>query len=281
MKQFIQLSQIKMQNAYTFLNNGAPTIADKSPLYTAGDTWLDFITGYSYLLTDDIAGTWVRTDQANDTKMIMRKDKLFITVINDINNIFAVERNKKYLNNNDIYFDDFPYGMPTAFTRKEIYKLLVYESIYSEFIFADDGSGDYTITVSDLTNIFGSIEDSFKIGDTIYIQGSRRNDGYYTISALDIALQKITVQEEVINEMSNTFIYLCVVPEGILDIIAEMVYYDVIKKPQLSGLRSETIGTYSYTKENSGNSLHYPDDLLSGLESYRLPSIGGQSLLVL
>lgn len=281
MKQFIQLSQIKMQNEYTFLNNGVPTISDKSPLYTNGDTWLDFVTGYSYLLTDDVAGTWVRTEQANDTKMLMKKDKLFMTVINYLNNIFAVERNKKYLNNNDIYYDDFPYGMPTAFTRKEMFKLLVYESIYSEFIFDDDGSGGYTITVSDLTNIFGSIEDSFAVGDTIYIQGSRRNDGYYTISALDITLQRIIVQEEVINETSNAFIYLCVVPEGILDIIAEMVYYDIIKKPKMSGIRSESIGTYSYTKETSGNSLNYPDDILSGLESYRMLSIGGQSLLVL
>lgn len=279
MKTFLSLSDVKTENDYTYLDHGAPTNLDRAPMYLNGDTWLDLVTGYSYLLTDETVGTWSRYDQGNDAKMMRLLNPVFMSVIRDINNIFAIDRNKKYLNNMENYYDDFPFGMPPEFTRKDAYNLLAFESVYSKWTFSQVDTDTYTIT-GEANSVYGNISESFQAGDTIYIKGSRRNDGYYTVVAIDALLNMITVQEEIIPEESNAFIFLCVVPDEVIKIAERMVYYDVMIRPKQSGLKSESIGTYSYTKADAGNSLNYPDDVIAGLESYRLVPLGGQSILV-
>jgi hypothetical protein len=279
LKTFLSLSGVKVGGDYTYLESGAPTNLDRAPLYANGDTWLDLITGYSYVLTDDTVGTWSRYDQGNDTKMTMLLDTIFMNVIKDICNIFPVDRNKKYLNNMDGYYDDFPFGMPNEFTRKEAYNLLVYESLYSKWTFEQVDTDTYTIT-GEANNVYGNMSESLQAGDTIYVKGSRRNDGYFTVVAVDALFNMITVQEPVISEVSNAFIFLCAVPDEVIKIAERMVYFDVMIRPKQAGMKSESIGTYSYTRGDSGNSLNYPDDIIAGLDAYRLTSIGGQSLFV-
>lgn len=278
-KIFLSLSGVKTGNDYSSLNDGAPTNLDRAPLYVNGDTWLDLITGYSYILTDDTVGTWSRYDQANDVKIDRLLGTVFMNVIKDISNIFPVDRNKKYLNNMDNYYDDFPFGMPAEFTRKDAFNLLVYESLYSKWEFTAVDTDTYTIT-GEANAVYGNMSESIQVGDTIYVKGSRRNDGYFTVVAVDALLNMITVQEEIIPEESNAFIFLCVVPDEVIKIAERMVYYDVMIRPKQTGLKSESIGTYSYTKADAGNSLNYPDDVIAGLESYRLVPLGGQSILV-
>jgi hypothetical protein len=278
MKTFIQLSDVKLNNDYTFLKAVAPAITDKAPAYQTGDTWLDTVTGFSYVCIDSLVATWVRIEQAQDVRIVAQKDKTFMNVVRGLNNIFSIERNKNYLDYSGDFYVDFPNGLPQGFTRPKAYTLLAEECIYSKWTFADDGSGIYTITGL-IDYIFGSIQDSLKIGDTIYVGGSRRNDGFYTISNIDLTLNEITVAESVIDETSNAFIFLSIVPEEFIMIVARMVWFDIFQRLQSGGLKSESIGSYSFTV-GALTALGYPDDIVNGISAYEKMAIGGHSFLV-
>lgn len=52
--------------------------------------------------------------------------------------------------------------------------------------------------------------------------------------------------------------------------ISQMIAYDVFNRGQISDLKSESIGNYSYTKEDYqvGN-LYYPSEIVSGLDVFK------------
>ena len=277
MKEFVTLSNVKINGDYTYLEERAPLASDKTPTYVSGDTWLNLVTGWSYICTDDTVATWVRFQAALDTKIELRKDEVFKNVINYLSNIFKVNRNAIYLDS-DNWTDHLPVGLPVGWTRKEAWQLATFEDVFSMWLFNAVDSETFDITGT--TGLYGSIEDSFKIGDTIFISGSRRNDGFYTITALDIANNKISVFEEVISGLANAFIYLCSVPDSVIQIAADMVYYDLVIRPKMKGLKSEKIGTYSWVAQDSINGIDYPASVTSGLEAYRLIALGGQAIFV-
>ena len=276
MKTFVALSDVKQNGEYTFLNSFAPDATYKEPAYVNGDTWLDIVTGFSYILVDQTTGLWNQYETALDEKINRRKDKVFKTVIKYLNTVFEVDRNKMYLNGVD-YAEDFPYSLPIGWTRKEAFQIFTYESVFSEWLFDAVDSDTFSITVN--TELSGSIEDSFKEDDTIYISGSRRNDGYFTIQSLDPDNGIIYVDEELKSGIANAFIYLCDVPEEVIQIAADMCWFDVTVRPLMKGLKSEKIGTYSWTAADYGG-LSYPENIVAGLETHRSISVGGQSVFV-
>lgn len=278
MKVFATLSGVKINGVYSFLKPLAPTASDKAPAYVNGDTWLDTVTGFSYILIDDIAGTWEQTETGTDEKINTVKDNLFMSVIRYIGNIFAIDRNCDYINNSADYYADFPVGLPMV-NKVGCIKLLTLESVYSRCKFTAVDTDTFTIEPGTNENVYGSIANSFIVGDTIYIQGSRRNDGYYTIAAIDTALNRITVAEPITDETSYAFIYMCKVPEDFIQIVNAMVYYDIITKPTKSGLQSESVGTYSWTAQNL-DAMNYPADVISRLDNYKMISVGGSSIFV-
>ncbi len=278
MKVFSTLSGVKINGAYSFLKPIAPTVADKAPAYNNGDTWLDTVTGFSYILVDQVLGTWEQTETSTDEKINTIKDNLFMSVVRYLGNIFAIDRNKNYIGNSNDYYDDFPNGLPPL-RKIDIIKLLTLESVYSRWKFTAVDTDTFTVEPGTDEYLYGSIVDSFIVGDTIYIQGSRRNDGYYTIVAINTTLNQISVAEPITTETSYAFIYLCNVVEEFIQIVNSMIYYDIVSKPRVTGLQSESIGTYSWTSKNL-DAMNYPADVISRLDNYKMIGIGGESIFV-
>lgn len=52
--------------------------------------------------------------------------------------------------------------------------------------------------------------------------------------------------------------------------IYKMIAYDVFLRPQANDIKSESIGNYSYTKEDyQVGSLYYPAEIVSGLDAFK------------
>ncbi len=127
--------------------------------------------------------------------------------------------------------------------------------------------------------LYGNIN-SLQAGDTIYVKQSRRNDGYFTVISIDDVNNIIRVYEPVEEETSYAFIFLCRVPDVVVQIAARMVNFDIYRRGKLTGLSSERVGTYSWSGQTMGNGMAYPDDVIAGLDAYKLISIGGESIFV-
>lgn len=263
----ISLAQVKINGLYDWIFGAAPTAANKAPTYTNGQTWLDTVTGFSYRLIDDVAGTWVQIEQNYDAKINLMKENVFKTVLRYLQNNFVVARNENY-------FEDYDSQFPDDFTRNQKFNLAYFESIFGMWSF---DAGTKKLTIGD--DIYGSIVNSIKDDDVIMIYGSRRNDGYYNVTAVDAT--SIDVDEDLKDDLSNAFVYLVDIPQGLIQIIGNMIWWDVFKKPQVSGMQSERIGTYSYTLANKSNgALNYPDDVVSGIEAFEGIAIGGETFFV-
>jgi len=253
-KSFITLADVKINNSYTYYRAVAPTVAEKAPTYANGETWLDTVTGYSYELIDETLGTWERIETDLDARINYISGGVFLKVITYINNFFAVPR---VLN----YYDNYDYDFPDGFTREDAFTLARYESVYSAFTF-DATAG----TISAGSDVYGSLTDTFAAGDTVFIAGTRRNSGYYTIT--NVTASALTVSEDLADETAPSFLLFADVPAPLIAIIANMVYYDVYKRGTAAGLKSERVGTYSYTRADDTTGLGYPDDVTAGLAGY-------------
>ena len=270
---FVTLADVKINNSYTYYKVVAPTTSELEPAYTTGQTWLDTVTGFSYQLTNQITGTWVQIETDIDEKINTVKNATCQTVITSLSNKFIVGRNSNYFDEDLDYNTDYP----ARFSRENAFTLVETESVYGNFTI--DGSAK-TITLTADTDIFGSLTDAFAIGDIIYIGGSKRNDEYYTVDT--VTDTEIKVLEDTLKSgVSNFFIFLTDVPDGLISIIGRMIWYDVYKRPLLVGMKSEKIGSYSYIKaEANNNYMRYPDDVISGLDAYDGIATGGESYFV-
>lgn len=66
----------------------------------------------------------------------------------------------------------------------------------------------------------------------------------------------------------NYFYYIMHMPEDVEKIISSMIFYDIFTRGEVDGLKSESIGNYSYTKEDvTVGSLSYPSEIVAGLET--------------
>jgi hypothetical protein len=271
MKNFINLADVKIYNDYTYIKTVVPTVAEKAPTYTTGETWLNTTTGYSYQLTDDVAGTWVQIETAQDALIMELAPKVFDTVIKYLNNLFLIERNIKYFDSDN----DYETAWPSYWSRNDAYPIVSLESVYSKFVFS---AGAKTITVYTDATVYGSITDSFQAGDTILISNSRRNDGYFTIVSVSDTV--ITVSEDLTDSTSFASVFLADVPAALISVIAHMVQYDIFTRPDKSGIETEKVGTFSVTYRELAPGLQYPGDIVSGLNVYEGTTIGGISYFV-
>ncbi len=116
--------------------------------------------------------------------------------------------------------------------------------------------------------------DIYYPGDTVYIAGSLRNDGYYDVeisSDSSITLlpefSLVGADEGAVYLMASSF------PAGLRRIAAGMVAFDVWSRTS-NGLTSESIGSYSYSKDTvSIEGLGYPKDVTAGILLYKRPKI--------
>jgi hypothetical protein len=135
-------------------------------------------------------------------------------------------------------------------------------------------SGEITCTVSAgpayslICPDGGMDEAELMAGDTIYISGSNRNDGYYTISA--ITSTQISLMEPIASQAAaDIILYLVDIPAGLKIYIAKMIAYQINHAGD-EGITGESIGNYSYSRKDGGTAdAGYPAELLRGLDKWK------------
>lgn len=107
----------------------------------------------------------------------------------------------------------------------------------------------------------------FAIGDTILLQGSLRNDKYYTISGINA--NYIQVSESVVAESARDMqLTLTSFPSALKIYISKMISYQM-NHANDSGITSESIGNYSYSRGSNSGDAGYPSEILKALDKWR------------
>ncbi len=78
----------------------------------------------------------------------------------------------------------------------------------------------------------------------------------------------ITLDNPLFNPDIDYTYYIMALPQDFELAISQMIFYDVFTRGTVDGLKSESVGNYSYTLEDTYiGSLAYPKALISGLEA--------------
>ena len=124
--------------------------------------------------------------------------------------------------------------------------------------------------IDDVNDSFGG----FYSADTIEIIGSKRNDELYDV--ISATASQIVVDGEftlVGADEATVTIYALHFQSGLRKISTQMAVYDVFAR-STGGLSSESIGSYSYTKETTSIlGIGYPSDVVCGIKIYKRPKI--------
>lgn len=112
------------------------------------------------------------------------------------------------------------------------------------------------------------VSKGFAVGDEIYVYGSRRNDGFYTVASLSDETLTITTGESVVDELSGASILVSLVqwPDSLPYIAAQMVKYDYDdRKSRTPGITSQSLGPRSESYGDDLGSYGYPTELIDAL----------------
>lgn len=131
----------------------------------------------------------------------------------------------------------------------------------------------YSFTCSD-----GGMDDAeIAADDIIYLSGSNRNDGYYTV--LSVADGAIVVKEKLIAQASAELtLYLVDFPEALKIYVAKMIAFQLDHATD-AGITSESIGNYSYSRAATIAS-EYPVDIMRGLDKWKRIKVGYSSITI-
>jgi hypothetical protein len=111
-------------------------------------------------------------------------------------------------------------------------------------------------------------------GDEIYVYGSFRNDGYFTVGSVTTTTLTVSSADTIINEPSGRSILVTVVkwPDALRYIAAQFVKYDYDDRGSRSiGVASETLGPYSVSYSSQSHvatPYGYPQEIIDGLSAY-------------
>ena len=108
----------------------------------------------------------------------------------------------------------------------------------------------------------------FCVGDTIQISNAQRNEGLFTVSAVDA--QTITVSEELCAE-AGVLVTKVVYPADVVACAVNLLEWEVNHRDKV-GISSETLSRHSVTyfsMDGSNNVMGYPASLLGCLKPYR------------
>lgn len=94
----------------------------------------------------------------------------------------------------------------------------------------------------------------------------------YFVSYVTVTENGITGDSPLFKDNVYYYYFIMRLPLDVEQAICNMIYYDVCSRGDITDLKSENIGNYSYTKEDVNiGSLSYPSELIGGLEAcYRL-----------
>ena len=136
------------------------------------------------------------------------------------------------------------------------------------------GALTFTATARTIVSSGDFATAGFVTGDDIYVNGSYRNDGVYTVSTVATTTLTLVTGSSVVAELSGVSIFTSVIqwPLAVKQAAALMVEYDYDHRSSHSeGLASQKLGPWSesYQKQDSG----YPDEVLAGLAGYIFASV--------
>lgn len=116
-------------------------------------------------------------------------------------------------------------------------------------------------------NKISPVSNVFQKGDLIRVIGTRNRFSSYVT---DVTGPVLTIDNKAVATTENALIMLVCLPECIEKTICEMIHYDVFVRETPDNLKSENIGSYSYTKnEVKVGGLYYPPEIISGIESFK------------
>lgn len=242
----IDLFNIKLNGDYDFIQDSIPSGTGTwlvSETFISGDT---YTKGESYNV---VSGTPTRIEETEDFKI----DKVIYPTIQSVcewlNNYFYVARQ------GETYISDSPEScLPISVDRE----WTNYISVWGNYTFA---SGDITVIE----------RNPFKSGDLVQIKQSLRNN---LVSYSTLITDGINIDNDLsVDTTEDAIIFLMFVPSNVENIISAMIYYDIYTRGEPSNLKSENIGNYSYSKDNTEmikiGYLDYPSSLISGLQQYK------------
>jgi len=117
----------------------------------------------------------------------------------------------------------------------------------------------------------------FAADDDIYVYGSYRNDGYYTVQSVATVTLTLTSAKSVVAELSGRSVLISVVrwPEAVKQTAALMVEYDYTTRPKLAGnIKSHSLGPFSETFTSGEEDQYgYPRKITDALTPYRIARV--------
>jgi len=114
----------------------------------------------------------------------------------------------------------------------------------------------------------GMDAEGFAVADPVYLDGSVRNDNYYTVKTIAagyIEVNEATVAESTATAMTVT---LVTIPAALKIYFARMISWQ-LNHANDAGMQSENIGNYSYSMAKTSSDAGYPADILRGLDKWR------------
>lgn len=115
----------------------------------------------------------------------------------------------------------------------------------------------------------------YKVGDTVHVSGSEKNDGLYTIKEADD--ESFRVNEKTRDEI-DVFVTLVDYPADVKMGVVGLMKYDLEHRKKASaGIQSETISRHSVTykvPDTSDTVSGYPQHLMGFLDGYMKARFG-------
>lgn len=129
--------------------------------------------------------------------------------------------------------------------------------------------------IADVVGGYFTVEalNPYKVGDTVHVSGSEKNDGLYTIKEADD--HSFRVNENTRDEI-DIFVTLVDYPADVKMGVVEMLKYDLEKRVK-AGIQSETISRHSVTYQvpDASNTVKgYPQHLMGFLERHMKARFG-------
>lgn len=132
------------------------------------------------------------------------------------------------------------------------------------FVFAAAGR---TITRADAD----FLEAGFAAVDDIFIEGTYRNNGHFALQAAAETVLTVNSLYTIRDESQNTVqkIYVVYWPIELKPIAAQMIAHKILHINDDTGMKSESIGDYSYTRDEVQG--EFPQGILKDLARYKVP----------
>jgi hypothetical protein len=145
-----------------------------------------------------------------------------------------------------------------------------------EISFTHNTASADTINLDIGTNEEGFVDAQFKAGQTVQVQGSYNNDGFFDVETVTSTVmtlyarasrpyfQALVTEDEDVNIVINKVLY----PSALKNVVAQMMNYKLTNHD--FSVSAETVSRYSVTY-NTDYVNGYPKSLMTSLNRWRIP----------